>query len=94
VGLAIDVIKHGKTKRSEQFSEEKLRASIIAACHSVQTPTGQAEAIADAVTAKVIMWLKDRHEITSNDLRLNAGEHLHAHHPEAAYLYRQYRITI
>jgi len=60
----------------------------------VRTPDGQAEAIADAVCDSVLAWLKTRPEVTSNDIRIIATKHLKNHHPEAAYLYEQHRITI
>jgi transcriptional regulator NrdR family protein len=94
VGLAVNIIKSGDKRDSELFSKRKLRASVIAACLSVRTPAGQAEKIADAVCENVIQWLGDKPEVTSQDLRVVTGKHLHAHHPEAAYMYHQYRITI
>lgn len=94
MGLAVDVIKHGGQRQPEQFMREKLHASIVAACRSVRTPEGQAEAIASAVCESVIAWLQQHPEVTSNDIRLVATKHLRVHHPEAAYLYEQHRITI
>jgi transcriptional regulator NrdR family protein len=91
MGLAIDIVKQDGRRPSEQFSKEKLHASIVAACLSVRTPIGQAEAIAhDAV----VSWLESKPEVTSQDLRRIAAGHLHTHHPDAAYIYQQHRITI
>lgn len=90
----IDIIKRDGQRPSENFSQEKLHASIVAACLSVRTPVGQAEAIAHAVTASVAAWLQHKPEVTSHDLRRIAAKHLHSHHPDAAYLYQQHRITI
>ena len=94
MGLAVDIIKHDGNRDSEQFSRDKLHKSIVAACLSVRTPVGQAEAIASAVAASVIAWLEDKPEVTSQDLRVVTAKHLHSHHPDAAYMYEQYRITI
>lgn len=94
MGLAVDIVKQNRARSSEQFSEEKLHASIVAACLSVRTPVGQAEAIAHAVSSSVIAWLENKPEVTSQDLRLIAAKHLHSHHPDAAYMYQQYKITI
>jgi transcriptional regulator NrdR family protein len=90
----IDVIKRDGKRPTESFSRAKLHSSIVAACLSEQTPVGQAEAIAEAVTASVVDWLQTRPEVTSHDLRRIASKHLHVHHPDAAYLYEQHRITI
>jgi transcriptional regulator NrdR family protein len=89
----VEIIKHGK-RPTESFARFKLYDSVIAACRSVRTPDGQAEAIADAVCDSVLSWLKTRPEVTSSDIRVIATKHLKSHHPEAAYLYEQHRITI
>lgn len=94
MGLAIDIIKRDGGRKSEKFSDEKLHASIVAACLSVRTPIGQAEAIAHAVTQSVISWLETKPEVTSHDIRRITVKHLHTHHPDAAYIYEQHRITI
>lgn len=90
----IDVVKRGGQRPSERFSRDKLHSSVVAACLSVQAPVGQAEAIAAAVCENVIDWLQTRPEVTSHDLRRVAARRLHVHHPDAAYLYEQHRITI
>jgi transcriptional regulator NrdR family protein len=92
--LAVDVIKRGGRRPSERYSRDKLHASIVAACLSVNTPTGLAEEIANAVCESVAEWLTVRPEVTSDDLRRVAARHLTAHHPDAAYLYEQHRIII
>ena len=92
--LAVDVIKRGGRRPSERYSRDKLRASIVAACLSVNTPAGLAEEIAEAVCDDVAQWLTVRPEVTSDDLRRVAARHLNIHHPDAAYLYEQHRIII
>jgi transcriptional regulator NrdR family protein len=94
MGQSVDVIKQGGDRESEAFMRDKLHASIIAACLSVRTPTGQAELIANAVCDYVIGWSGDKPEITSHDIRRVATKHLHTHHPDAAYMYEQYLLTI
>ena len=94
MGLAIDVVKADGQRDSERFMREKLHASIVATCLGVRTPIGQAEAIASAVCDNVISWLDNKHEITSQDIRIIAAKHLHSHHPDAAYMYEQYLVTI
>jgi len=92
--LPVDIIKHGGQRQSERFMREKLHASIVAACLSARTPKGQAEDIANVVCVAVTDWLQLHPEVTSQDIRLVATKHLKIHHPDAAYLYEQNRITI
>ena len=94
MSLAVDVIKHGGKRESEQFMRKKLHASIVCACLSARTPEGQAEIIADKVCLLVTDWLQQHPEVTSQDIRLACAKHLRMQHPEAAYLYEQYRVTI
>lgn len=91
MGLSVDVVKRSGT---QDFMREKLHASIIAACMSVRTPAGQAESIANSVCDNVSGWLQDKPEVTSRDLRIVTVRHLHVHHPDAAYMYEQYLLTI
>lgn len=90
----IDVVKRSGRRPSEKFSREKLHSSIVAACMSVHAPVGQAEAIADIICKDVRDWLETRPEVTSHDLRRIAHGRLRSHHPDAAYVYEQHRITI
>jgi transcriptional regulator NrdR family protein len=94
VSPVIDIIKRDGRRPSEEFSKEKLHDSIVAACLSVRTPVGQAEAIAHAVSESVIGWLQNKPEVTSHDLRRIAAKHLQTHHPDAAYIYQQHRLTM
>lgn len=94
MGMNVDVVKRGGHRGSELFIRDKLHASIIAACLSIRTPSGQAESIADTVCDNVTDWLTDKPEITSQDIRVVTTKHLNAHHPDAAYMYEQYLITI
>lgn len=94
MGLAIDIIKRKGKRPSERFARDKLHASIVAACLSVRTPEGQAEITAKKVCDGVIIWLETKPEVTSDDIRRIASQHLERFHPEAAYLYQQHRITI
>ena len=88
-----EIVKRGKGKL-ETFDRDKLHASIVAACLSARTPHGQAVDIADLVCTAVIDWLNERPEVTSRDIRDITTHHLNVHHPDAAYLYEQNKITI
>lgn len=90
----IDVVKRRGQRTTERFDQAKLRASVLAACLSVRSPQGMAESAADSVCTVVITWCKSRPEITSDDLRRVAAEHLQRIHPEAAYLYKHHRLVL
>lgn len=94
MALAVDIIKDDGKRPPERFDRHKLHKSIVAACLSVRTPQGQAEATAHSVCDEVIVWLQDRPEVTSNDIRVIAAKHLKRFQPEAAYLYEQHHIII
>lgn len=94
MGLAIDVVKRSGKRPSESFDRDKLLRSIHAACLSVRTPDGEAETTAHAVTNAVIVWVETKPAVTSQDLRRLASAHLQKYHPEAAYLYQNYRVII
>jgi hypothetical protein len=93
-GKAIDIIKRGGERQTEQFQRDKLHASIRAACLSVRSPEGVAESTASRVCDAVIIWLDTKPEVTSHDLRRKATESLESFHPEAAYLYKHHRFVI
>lgn len=92
--LMANIIKANGQRQTEFFTRQKLHNSIVATCLSVYTPIGQAETIAHTVCDAVITWLQQHPEVTSHDIRIIAAKHLKNHHPEAAYLYEQHRITI
>lgn len=94
MGTSVDVVKQAGRRSSERFMRNKLHASIVAACLSVRTPLGQAESIASTVCDNIASWLADKPEVTSQDLRVITAKHLSTHHPDAAYMYEQYQITI
>lgn len=93
-GGIVDIVKRNGRRPTESFDEAKLKASIEAACLSAGTAPGQAESIARAVAKDVTTWLSTRPEVTSHDLRRTAAKTLKNHHPDAAYLYEQHRITL
>jgi transcriptional regulator NrdR family protein len=88
------VVKNRAHKHPETFDREKLHKSIVAASLSAGAPTGHAESIARRVTDEVIEWLKERPEVTSNDLRRTAAKYLRTHHPDASYLYEHHQATL
>lgn len=92
--MAIDIIKRGGDRPTENFSKKKLHASIRAACLSVRSPEGEAETIAQRVSDATSTWLAAKPEVTSHDLRRKATAALQQFHPEAAYFYQHHRLVI
>lgn len=93
-GGIINIVKRNGQRPTESFDAEKLKASIEAACLSAGAAPGHAESIARAVVHDMDEWLANRPEVTSHDLRRTASRTLKNHHPDAAYLYEQHRITL
>ena len=94
MGQAIDVVKRGGKRASEQFSRDKLHASIYAACLSVRSLDGHASDTADHVCNIVLSWTDNKPEITSADIRQQAARALEKVHPDAAYLYKHHKQII
>lgn len=94
VATRVDVVKRRGQRSSEEFSPDKLHASIMAACLSVRTPIGEAESIASRVCLDVMNWCVERGEVTSDDLRRIASKLLDIFHPDAAYLYRHHQLIV
>ena len=90
----IDVVKRGGKRQTETYERAKLERSIRSALRSLKTPDGQTEDTARAVCDLVEQWLESRHEVTSEDLRRKAGEALHPLHPEAAFIYKNYKVIM
>lgn len=77
----------------ESYDERKLYASIYAASIAVREPAGSAELIANEVVKTVNNWLGTKHEVTSNDIRRIAGNHLRVINPDAGYQYVHHRVV-
>ena len=90
----IGVVKRGGARPTERFNHDKLRASVLAACLSVRSPEAMAESAADSVCKTIAIWCTNKPEITSDDVRRVAAEHLTIIHPEAAYLYKHHRLVL
>mgnify|MGYP000144331377 CR=1 FL=1 len=84
------IVKRGG--HSEPYDVRKLYASVYAACLSVREHPGSAELIAEAVCKSVEKWLAQKHEVTSNDIRINAAKHLKTINPDAGHIYLNHRV--
>ena len=88
------VIKQAGKRDSEAYDGDKLRASIDAACSSVNLPTGVAADTANHVVTAVELWLRDKPEVTSADIRRIATQSLTIVSPEAGYLYKHHHTMV
>lgn len=89
-----EVIKRRGTRKTEEFSHEKLRQSVHAACLSVRSPEGEATQTTDTVCSFVNDWVVKKPSVTSNDIRRVAANALEKFHPEAAYLYQTHEMVV
>lgn len=92
--LATEIIKSSGKRPSEAFDPSKLHRSLKLALLSERSHDGEADSTANKVCAAVELWLRDRPEVTSYDLRRIASKHLNRYNPGAAYIYEHHRHTI
>ena len=80
-------------KLSEPFKEKVLLKSVVNACLAAGSSEGQAKNTAERVVGAVSVWLRDRPEVTTQDIRRVTARSLKAYHPDASYLYEHHHIT-
>ena len=85
------VVKSGGLHESEIFDPLKLHGSLMAACLAVRALEGEAHMVAQNITEKVIDWLDNKTEVTTDDVRRVAASRLQTYQPEAAYIYGTYK---
>lgn len=88
------VIKQAGKRASENFDATKLHTSIEAACSSVNLSAGVAADTAKHVVNAVELWLRDKPEVTSADIRRIATQSLTIVSPEAGYLYKHHHTMV
>lgn len=95
-GIITHVVRGGAHAHHhpEIFNPDILRVSVVNACLSAGSPHGYAENIARRVIKEVVEWLKDRPEVTTNDIRRATTRSLKTYHPDASYLYEHHRTTL
>lgn len=79
---------------AEKYDQRKLYASIYAACQSVRVHGGESELVAERVCQDVEKWLDNKNEVTAEDIRIQATQHLAAYNEEAAWMYGHHRAHI
>jgi len=77
---------------TESFDPKKLYDSIYAAARALHESETQAGITAQRVCDEVSKWIKNKYEVTSKDISLQAEEHLKVLHPEVADIYKTQRI--
>jgi hypothetical protein len=85
------IVKSGGLHQSELFDPLKLHGSLMAACLAVRSLEGEAHMTAQRIVEKVIDWLDNKTEVTSDDVRRVAASNLQTYQPEAAYIYETYK---
>ena len=92
--MSVQIVKRGGQRGHETFSRDKLHHSIVAACLSVRSAEGSARTAADAVCKAIETWLRERPEVTSDDIRRVAARTLKINNPEAAYFYTHHKHIV
>lgn len=75
----------------QEFDERKLYASIYAACLSAHVDKEEAAAISNLVVREVKKWLREKEEITSDQIFKKAGEELKHLNKAAGFMYTTHR---
>ncbi len=83
------IVKRGG--HSEPFDERKVYASVFASCQAVRVTQQVAEMIAESVGKDMALWLTDKHEVTSHDIRLQAAKALRNYNSDAGWILINHR---
>lgn len=76
---------------SEEYDIRKIYASVYAACLNVHCHHGEAELIADKVSAEVDRLVKNKKETLAHEIFLGVSKALVKYNPDAAFMYRTHR---
>lgn len=88
------IVKQSGKRPTEPYQRAKLERSVYTILATLKTPDGQAKDTAKMVCDRVEQWLDARHEVTSSDIRRQVVAALEPLHPDAAYLYKQYKTIL
>lgn len=75
---------------SELYSRDKYKNSILKTLHAVPVGQQQAQVITDAICHATDTWLRNKHEVSSLDIRVFTQKQLAEHNADAALLYKKY----
>ena len=98
MAMVCKYLRPGRSSR-EPYQAEKLHQSLYASCLyasclSVRIPAPEATEAAQTVTSHVTAWLRDRHYVSSRDIRRQATIALLPIQPDAAYIYQHGRDAL
>lgn len=75
----------------EPYEARKVYASVYAACTSTRLQEGEAELIAAKVSQEITSWLKDKNQVTSENIFEETYTLLKKYHTDAAFMYQSHR---
>ena len=78
----------------EKFDYKKLQKSLSETFLIVRSPEGQSNEFVRKTLLEFADWKKNKPEITSGDIRRQTGAILQKIHPEAAYIYKNFKSII
>lgn len=78
----------------ENFKLSKLVDSLIGTFEMVQTPEGMSNDLIRQTIKDFHAWQIGKNEITSQDIRLKISSILKKIHPEASYIYKNFKSII
>ena len=78
----------------EKFNYKKLQKSLNKTFLIVKSPEGQSNEFVRKTLLEFADWQRNKPEITSGDIRRQTGEILQKVHPEAAYIYKNFKSII
>lgn len=78
----------------EDFNLSKLVGSLIETFEIAQTPEGLSNDLIRQTIKKFHAWQVGKTEITTRDIHLQIGKILDGIHPEASYIYKNFKSII
>jgi len=78
----------------ENFKLSKLVDSLIGTVEMAQTPEGMSNDLIRQTIKDFHAWQIGKNEITSQDIRLKISSILKKIHPEASYIYKNFKSII
>ena len=78
----------------ERFDYKKLQKSLSETFLIVRSPEGQSDEFIRKTLLEFADWQRNKPEITSSDIRRQTGAILQKIHPEAAYIYKNFKSII
>ena len=78
----------------EKFNYKKLQKSLNKTFLIVKSPEGQSNEFVRKTLLEFAVWQRNKPEITSGDIRRKTADILQKIHPEAAYVYKNFKSII